>query len=51
MLILQGNPDFTLCELAEKLCVSVGRIKYNLKVLMYKGWFDMQNFQNSKKKI
>ena len=51
MRILQGNPDLTQRELAEKLGVSVGGLNYCLNALMDKGWVKMQNFQNSKNKF
>ncbi len=51
MRILQGNPDLTQRELAEKLGISVGGLNYCLKALMEKGMVKMKNFANSKNKF
>jgi EPS-associated MarR family transcriptional regulator len=51
MRILQGNPDLTQRELAERLDVSVGCLNYCLKALMEKGWVKMLNFTHSKNKF
>jgi EPS-associated MarR family transcriptional regulator len=51
MHILQGNPDLTQRELAEKLGISVGGLNYCLKALMEKGLVKMKNFANSKNKF
>ncbi len=51
MHLLEGNPDITQRELAERLGVSVGRLNYCLKALMSRGWVKMQNFTNSKNKF
>jgi len=51
MRLLQGNPDLTQRELAEKLGVSVGGLNYCLKALMEKGLVKMQNFSQSKNKF
>lgn len=51
MLILQGNPDLTQRELADKLGMSVGGLNYCLKALIDKGFVKMANFQNSKNKF
>lgn len=51
MRLLQGNPDRTQRELAEKLGVSVGGLNYCLKALAGKGWVKMKNFANSKNKF
>jgi EPS-associated MarR family transcriptional regulator len=49
--ILQGNPDLTQRELAEKLGISVGGLNYCLNALIDKGLVKMQNFSNSKNKF
>jgi EPS-associated MarR family transcriptional regulator len=46
--ILKENTDFTQCELAEKLGISIGGLNYSLKALMEKGLVKMKNFANSK---
>jgi EPS-associated MarR family transcriptional regulator len=51
MRILQGNPDLTQRELAEKLCMSVGGLNYCLNALIDKGLVKMQNFSSSKNKF
>jgi EPS-associated MarR family transcriptional regulator len=51
MRILQGNPDLTQRELAEKLGMSVGGLNYCLNALIDKGLVKMQNFSNSKNKF
>jgi EPS-associated MarR family transcriptional regulator len=51
MRILQGNPDLTQRELAEKLGISVGGVNYCLKALMEKGLVKTKNFANSKNKF
>ncbi len=51
MRILQGNPDLTQRELAEKLGISVGGLNYCIKALIEKGLVKMKNFSNSKNKF
>jgi EPS-associated MarR family transcriptional regulator len=51
MQLLEGNPDMTQRELAEKLGISVGGLNYCLKALMAKGLVKMKNFSNSKNKF
>jgi EPS-associated MarR family transcriptional regulator len=51
MRILQENPDLTQRELAEKLAMSVGGLKYCLNALIDKGLVKMQNFSHSKNKF
>lgn len=51
MRILQGNPDLTQRELANQLGMSVGRLNYCLKALIYKGYVKMANFSKSENKI
>jgi len=51
MRILQENPDLTQRDLAEKLCMSVGRLNYCLNALIDKGLVKMQNFSKSKNKF
>lgn len=48
---MQGNPDLTQRELADKLGMSVGGLNYCLKALIDKGFVKMANFQNSKNKF
>ncbi len=48
---MQGNPDLTQRELAEKLGISVGGLNYCLNALIDKGLVKMQNFSNSKNKF
>lgn len=51
MRILQGNPDLTQRELADKLGMSVGGLNYCLNALIDKGFVKMGNFQKSKNKF
>lgn len=51
MHLLEGNPDITQRELAEKLGISVGGLNYCLKALMAKGLVKMKNFSTSKNKF
>ena len=49
--LLQGNPDLTQRELAERLGISLGGLNYCLKALMQRGLVKMKNFANSKNKF
>lgn len=51
MRILQGNPDLTQRELAQKLGISVGGLNYCLNALIDKGFVKVSNFQQSKNKF
>lgn len=49
--ILQGNPDLTQRELADKLGISLGRLNYCLNALIDRGFVKMGNFSKSKNKF
>ena len=49
--MLQGNPDMTQREIAEKLGVSTSGLNYCLKALIDKGWVKVHNFSQSKNKF
>ena len=49
--MLQGNPDMTQREIAEKLGISTSGLNYCLKALIDKGWVKVQNFSPSKNKF
>jgi len=49
--MLQGDPDMTQCEIAEKLGISTSGLNYCLKALIDKGWLKVQNFNQSKNKF
>ena len=51
MHLLQGNPDMTQREIAEKLGISTSGLNYCLKALINKGWVKVQNFSQSKNKF
>jgi EPS-associated MarR family transcriptional regulator len=51
MRLLEGNPDLTQRELAQRLGISVGSLNYCLKALMQKGLVKMKNFAKSKNKF
>jgi EPS-associated MarR family transcriptional regulator len=48
---LDGHPGATQRELATALGVSLGKINYCVKALIFKGWLKMQNFRNSDNKM
>lgn len=47
---LEEHPEASQRDLAEHLCVSVGKVNYCLRALIRKGWIKMQNFRNSNNK-
>ena len=49
--MLQGNPDMTQREIAEKLGISTSGLNYCLKALIDKGLVKVQNFSQSKNKF
>jgi hypothetical protein len=51
MRILQENPVFTQCELADQSGISVGGVNCCLQAFIDKGLVKMLNFQNSKNKF
>ena len=51
MRILQGNPDLTQRELAQRLGISVGGLNYCLNALIDKGFVKVSSFQRSKNKF
>ena len=49
--ILEGNPDLTQREIAQKLGISTGGLNYALSALVHKGWVKVHNFSESKNKF
>ena len=49
--LLQGNPDLTQREIAEKLGLSTSGLNYCLNALIDKGWVKVHNFSQSKNKF
>ncbi len=48
---LEGSPDLSQRDLAERLGISVGKVNYCLKALMNRGLVKMKNFSKSKHKF
>jgi EPS-associated MarR family transcriptional regulator len=49
--MLEGNPDMTQRDIAQRLGVSTSGMNYCLKALIDKGWVKVQNFNRSKNKF
>jgi EPS-associated MarR family transcriptional regulator len=49
--LLQEKPDSSQRELADRLCISHGKINYCLNALIDKGLVKLGNFQNSQHKL
>lgn len=47
---IEGDPEVTQRELAQRLSVSLGKVNYCLKALIDRGWVKANNFNNSRNK-
>ena len=47
---IEGNPEITQRELAQRLGVSLGKANYCLKALIDRGWVKANNFKKSQNK-
>lgn len=51
MLLLEGSPDLSQREIAQKLGISYGVLNYCLRSLIDKGFVKVERFANSKNKF